>query len=118
MQLITSQLLGVKEAEVFPILDLPADMQRVVLGYVPLADLARLACLNKELRTAYVDRVMKRDTVVGALLQSHFPPEFRDGLSQTALPLDLVVHPQVWTSRFFYVVMVETNTPCGAPPDR
>jgi hypothetical protein len=88
---------GVKEIEVCLLFDLPADMQRVILGYVPLADLARLACLSKELRTAYVERVTKRDTAVTALLESHFLRAFRKGLTpaQTALPRDLVVHPPV-----------------------
>ncbi len=89
-----------KQGEVFPLFDLPADMQRLVLGYVPLADLARLACLTKQLRTAYVDRVTKRDTAVTARLGSHFTPAFREGLTpaQTALPRDLVVDPPVWLS--------------------
>jgi hypothetical protein len=82
---------------VFQLFDLPADMQRVTLGYLPLVDLARVACLSKELRTAYVDRVMKRDTAVAALLESHFTADFREGLkpAQTALPWDLIVFPQV-----------------------
>jgi hypothetical protein len=87
---------------VFPIWDLPADMQMVIWGFVPLADLARLACLSKQLRTACRERVLKRNDVVAALLQSHFTAEFREGLTpvQTALPWDLVVHPQVRESCF------------------
>ncbi len=93
--------MGVKDADVFPLFELPADMQRVILGYLPLVDLARLARLNKELRIACVERVTKRDAAVTALLESHFPPAFREGLTpaHTALPRDLVVHPPVRGSR-------------------
>jgi hypothetical protein len=92
-----SSLGGVKQVEVFPLLALPADMQRVILGYVPLSDFARLAAVSKELRTAYVERVTKRDATVTTLMGSHFAAGFRKGLSpaQTALPCDLIVSPQV-----------------------
>ncbi len=92
-----SSLVGGEQVEVFPVFDLPADMQRVILAYVPLPDLARLACLSKELRTAYVKRVTKRDATVAAILQSHFTAAFCEGLSpsQTALPWDLIVSPPV-----------------------
>jgi hypothetical protein len=97
-----------KEANLFPALELPEDMQSIVLGYLPLADLARLACLSKELRMAYVERVTKRDTAVAALIDTHFTAKFREGLSlaQTALPNDLVMHPQVGQSGLttFYMV--------------
>jgi hypothetical protein len=85
------------QAQVFPLLELPTDMQRVILGYVPLSDFARLACVSKELRTAYVERVTKRDATVTTLLGSHFAAAFREGLSpaQTALPWDLIVYPLV-----------------------
>jgi hypothetical protein len=95
--LIKSSLGDVKQAKVFSLLDMPADMQRVILGYVPLSDFARLACVSKELRTAYVERVTERDATVTAMLQSHFTAGFREGLSpaQTVLPWDLIVSPQV-----------------------
>jgi hypothetical protein len=83
-------------------LELPEDIQSVLLGYLPLADLAQLACLRKELRTAYGERVMKRDTAVAALLDTHFTADFREGLTpaHTALPMDLAMQPQVGRSRF------------------
>jgi hypothetical protein len=82
-------------------------MQSVILGYVPLADLARLACLSKQLRPAYVERVTKRDAVVTALLETHFTPAFREGLlpAQTALPRDLIVQPQVGGSPFIIPIL-------------
>jgi hypothetical protein len=97
MQLLILSLTGVNQVEGVSLSNLPADMQRVILGYLPLVDLARLACVNNELRTAYVDRVTERDTAVAALLESHFTAEFREGLSPTqrALPYDLIVLPQV-----------------------
>ncbi len=86
-----------KEADIFSLLELPEDMLRIIVGYLPLADLARLACVSKELHTPYVERVNQRDTAVSALLELHFTAEFRQGLSpaQTALPRDLVADPQV-----------------------
>jgi hypothetical protein len=88
---------GPGAAEVFPLLKLPGDMQRLVLGYVPLREFACLACLSKHFRTAYEGRVSTRDTAVAGLLESHFPAEFRAGLTpaQTALPYDLIVNPPV-----------------------
>ncbi len=70
------------------------------MKYLPLRDLARLACVNKELRTAYVERVMTRARAIAAVLDSHFRPEFHEGLSaaQTVPPVDLVIHPQVGPS--------------------
>jgi hypothetical protein len=96
-------------------------MQMVIWGFVPLADLACLACVSKQLHTACVDRVRKRDGVVAALLESHFTAEFREGLppAQTALPWDLVVHPQVRGSSFImccstlhYIIMSQLVMPC------
>jgi hypothetical protein len=86
-----------KDDKGFPIMDLPTDMQRHVLGAMPLCDLARMACLSKELRVVYLDRVKKRDDVVADLLESQFTEEFREGLSttQTSLPRDLIVEPPV-----------------------
>jgi hypothetical protein len=62
--------------------------------------------VSKEFRNAYVERVVKRDRVVAALLESHFTAEFREGLStwETALPLDLIVHPPVRGLTLFYDV--------------
>jgi hypothetical protein len=84
-------------ADVSLLLELPFDMQRVILGYVPLRDLARLACLCKDLRTPYWDRTQERDAAVANALESHFPANFREGLTpaQTALPHDLIVDPPV-----------------------
>jgi hypothetical protein len=72
-------------------------MQRAILGCVPLRDLARLACLCKDLRTPYQDRHWERDTAVAKALGCHFTAEFREALtpSQTALPHDLIVDPPV-----------------------
>ncbi len=88
---------GPGTANVFPLLQLPAEMQSLILGYVSLRDLARLACLNRELRAAYGERVEERDAAVTSVLESHFTAEFREGLTpaQTALPYDLVVDPPV-----------------------
>jgi hypothetical protein len=88
---------GPGTADAFPFLSLPGDMQRLVLEYVPLRDLARLACVSKHLHAAYRDRTQERDAAVTALLESHFTPEFRARLTpaQTALPYDLIVDPPV-----------------------
>jgi hypothetical protein len=88
---------GPGATDVFPLLQLPLDMLRVILGYVPLRDLARLACLCKDLRTPYRDRTRKRDTAVADVLDSHFTAEFRKRRTpaQTALPHDLIVDPPV-----------------------
>jgi hypothetical protein len=88
---------GPVTANVFPFLQLPADMQSLILEYVSLRDLARLACLSKPLRAAYKDRVRTRDAAVTSVLESHFTAEFRDGLNpaQTSFPYDLVVDPPV-----------------------
>ncbi len=78
-------------------MDLPADLQQVILGGLSLRGMALLACLSKELRKRYLERVKQRDAVVAGLLESHFTPEFRQGLSglQTALSRDLIVDPPV-----------------------
>jgi hypothetical protein len=76
---------------------MPEDLQRLILGLVPLRKLAQMACLNKQIRTVYWQRVIGRDAAIAAHLDSHFTAQFREGLSsmQTALPRDLVLHPQV-----------------------
>jgi hypothetical protein len=78
-------------------LDLPPDMQRLILGWISLRQMAQLACLSAELRSMYLERVKKRDAAVASLLESHFTADFREGLSpsQTALPRDLIVDPPV-----------------------
>ncbi len=88
---------GPGTANVFPLLQLPPEMQSLILGYVSLRDLARLACVSKPLRATYKDRVRTRDAAVSGLLESHFTAEFRDWLNpaQTSLPYDLVVDPPV-----------------------
>jgi hypothetical protein len=81
-----------------PLLEFPPELQRHILGWIPLRELAQLACLNKEFRDVYVDRVNQRDAVVVSLLESHSTPDFRGALSCTqtlALPRDLVVDPPV-----------------------
>jgi hypothetical protein len=87
----------VMELSVIPFFDLPLDLQRLVLGRVPLRALAKVAWLNKQLCKVYLDRVKVRDASVASLLQSHFTAAFRDGLlvMETALPRDLIVDPQV-----------------------
>ncbi len=89
--------MGVKVSEGCPLLELPDDMQRLIVGHVPLREVTRLACLSKKLRTAYEDRTGDRDAAVAQLLESRFTAEFREGLSpaDTALPNDLVVEPPV-----------------------
>jgi hypothetical protein len=88
---------GVKDLEEPSILDLPVDMQRVILGSLSFGEAAKLACTSKDILTLYEERVTERDAVVAAGLESQFTAEFREGLSsaQTALPRDLVVDPQV-----------------------
>lgn len=83
--------------ETFPLLKLPGDLQRVILSYVPFREMAQLACSRKELRTVYLDRIRDRDAEVAARLESGFTAEFREGisLSETALPMDLIVYPPV-----------------------
>ncbi len=80
-----------------PLLAFPTDLQRHILGLVPLRSMAQLACLNKELRNVYLDRVKQRDAVLVDLLGSHFTPESREGLCRAhlALPRDLIVDPPV-----------------------
>jgi hypothetical protein len=92
-----SHLMGVQGSEAFPLLELPLEMQALILGYLPLRDLAQLACLGKNPRTVYWNRVIERDAVVADLVKLHFTAEFRDSLRQvdTALPRDLIVDPQV-----------------------
>jgi hypothetical protein len=82
---------------VISLLELPPEMQRLVYEKVALRDLARLACVSKDIHAAYLERVDARDVIVADHLERHFTPEFRDGLSpsQTALPCDLIVHPPV-----------------------
>jgi hypothetical protein len=88
---------GVQESKGFPLLQLPEEMQRLILGHIPLRELARMACLSKDLRAAYRDRTRDRDAAVTAVLESHFTAEFRAALTpvQTALPNDLIVVPSV-----------------------
>jgi hypothetical protein len=67
------------------------------MAYVPLRNLAQLACLCKAFRALYLERVMEREEVVSGLLETHFTAEFREGLypAETALPRDLIVDPPV-----------------------
>jgi hypothetical protein len=101
-------------AQVFPWVDLPRDMQRLVLGSVPLRELARLACVSKDLRTAYEERVGTRDSAVAGLLESHFTADFRARLApaQTALPYDLIVDPPVRRLPLAVYCRVQRLCPC------
>jgi hypothetical protein len=76
---------------------LPPEILRLILGYLPLRNLAQMATLSKEARLVYLDRVTERDEQVVASLLSQFTAEFREGLSSahTVLPRDLVVDPPV-----------------------
>ncbi len=72
------------------------------MGWVPLREMAQLACLNQELHGVYLDRAKQRDAVLASLLESHFTPDFRKGLlciqttcTPMALPRDLIVNPPV-----------------------
>jgi hypothetical protein len=85
-----------------PLLEFPPDLQRYIMGFVPLREMAQLACLNKELRSVYLERVKQRDAVVTSLLESHVTPDFPKGLSSThtacaqcGLPRDLIVDSPV-----------------------
>ncbi len=95
--LLSQTLVVVQDSKGFPILELPLDVQRLIFRNVPLRDLARLACLSKDLRAAYRDRTAVRNATVAKVLGSHFTAEFREGLTpaQTALPSDLIVDPPV-----------------------
>jgi hypothetical protein len=86
----------------YSLVDLPLHLQRLIVESVPLRTLAQMACLNKDLRALYLERVDKRDTIVAELLNSQFTAEFRRGLSPDAiaLPLDLIVDPPVRQSCF------------------
>jgi hypothetical protein len=89
--------LGVMVLMTSHFLDLPPDMQRLILGWISLREMAQLACLSTELRIFYLERVKQRDAAVASLLESHFSPESLEGLpsSQTALPRDSIIHPPV-----------------------
>jgi hypothetical protein len=89
--------LGVMVLPTSHFLDLPPDMQRLILGRISFREMAQLACLSRKLRSLYLERVEQRDAAVGSLLESHFTPEFRAGLSSTqiALPRDLIADPPV-----------------------
>jgi hypothetical protein len=97
MHLLTPNHVGVQQDKGFPLLDLPEEMQRLILGHIPLRELARTACLSTALRATYRDRTQDRDAGITAVLESHFTAEFREGLTpaQTALPYDLIVDPPV-----------------------
>ncbi len=88
---------GAQVVTVFAFLDLPEDLQRRVLVYVPLRQWAQLACMRKSLRATYSERVRERDVAVAARLRSDFRAESCEGLAnaQTSLPHDLIVEPPV-----------------------
>lgn len=71
---------------------LPGDVQGLILGYLPLRDLAQWACWSRRARPVYLERIRERDELVADLLQSHFTAQFREGLfpTQMALPRDLI----------------------------
>ncbi len=69
--------MGVQASEVFSIVELPPDMQRLTMGLLPLRQLAQLGCLSKELRSLYLERVEQRDAIIVARLETHFTAEFR-----------------------------------------
>lgn len=92
-----TQLVGRENDPQSTLLTLSPHLQRIALSFVPLRDLARMACLNKQLGAVYKERVKERNKVVAALLKSRFTPEFRRGLrrAETSLPRDLLVDPPV-----------------------
>jgi hypothetical protein len=67
------------------------------MAYVPLRDLAQLACLCKGFHALYLERVVEREDVISGLLETRFTAEFREGLypAETSLPRDLIVDPPV-----------------------
>ncbi len=89
--------MGLQSSKGSPLLELPPEMQGLILGHLSLPELARLACVSKDLCAAYEDRTGVRDAAVAKLLESQFTAEFRDGLTpaDTALPYDLIVDPPV-----------------------
>jgi hypothetical protein len=89
--------LGRKRTKHYSLVALPLHLQRLIIESLPLRTLAQMACLNRDLRTLYLERVSKRDTVVAGILESQFTADFRQRLTPdaTALPRDLVVHPPV-----------------------
>jgi hypothetical protein len=86
-----------------PLLNIPSELHRLILEYLPLLTLARLASTSKDFWAAYWGRVQERDRVVATRVKSDFTAEFREGLSpaDTALPRDLHVDPPVRAMRSF-----------------
>jgi hypothetical protein len=77
--------------------DLPLDVLLTILADAPLAELARLATLGKDLRAAYKERLKDREACIRARLAEDWPAEVTEGLSAAdmAVPRDLIVSPPV-----------------------
>jgi hypothetical protein len=77
--------------------DIPVEVQQHILGFVPLADLARAAAVCKGMRAAYRERLQEREACIQLSSEEGWPPEVTEGLSPAhmALPRDLVVTPPV-----------------------
>ncbi len=78
--------------------DLPGEVRKRILGYVSLAELARLATLCKGLHAAYRERLAERQACIEARMADEvWEPEVTEGLSQAdmAVPRDLIVDPPV-----------------------
>jgi hypothetical protein len=96
--------LGTKPPQNYSLVALPLHLQRLIVESLHLRTLAQMACLNTDLRTLYLERVNKRDTVVAGLLESQFTANLRQGLTPgtTALPRDLIVNPPVRQPCFWH----------------
>jgi hypothetical protein len=99
--------------------DLPLDIQRYILSFIPLAELAGLAPWARTLVAAYEERLEERQACIEASLAQGWPEGMMEGLSaaDTAVPRDLIVSPPVsaafWcfhTTCFTWVPGLETTS--------
>lgn len=77
--------------------DTPLDIQLLILEYIPLAQLARLATLCKLMQAVYGERLQERETCIQARMAEAWPAEVTEGLSaaDTAVPRDLITSSPV-----------------------
>jgi hypothetical protein len=77
--------------------DMPLDIHLHILGFIPFADLARLATVGKGMLALYKERLKERQSCIEARLSKGWPKEVTEGLSQadTAVPRDFIVSPPV-----------------------
>jgi hypothetical protein len=77
--------------------DMPLDIQLLIIEYLPLADLARMATMSNFMLAAYSERLQERQACIEASLAEDWPLEITQGLSAAdmAVPKDLIVTPPV-----------------------